>query len=220
MKLKSIELETAIKKKLCKLLEQLNQRHNVAETVTDFVEECNVDSEEQDLYTQFLQVQNIQIIDLQEHFQRYCIVLPVFRFNSAKYDLNLIKSHLLPIFVDERDVETIVKKEADQFVSSNFCDIQLLDIMNFLDGATSLNYFLKAYKNNETKGFCYYECLNCTEKLSKKGPSLYEFFFNILRNSDPLEKDYNDFKNFVQSGLSGEQALAKLKMDNALPTQA
>ena len=45
--LKIIEVETAIKIKLCKLLEQLNQGHNRAETVMDFVDDCIVDSEEQ-----------------------------------------------------------------------------------------------------------------------------------------------------------------------------
>ena len=32
----------------------------------------------------------IQLIDIQESLERYCNVLPVFGFNSAKYDLNLI----------------------------------------------------------------------------------------------------------------------------------
>ena len=42
--------------------------------------------------THFLQIQNNQLIDLQESLERYCKVLPVFVFNSAKYHLNLIKS--------------------------------------------------------------------------------------------------------------------------------
>ena len=35
-----------------------------------------------------------------------------------------------------------------------------------------------------------------------------------------LEKDYNDFHNFVNSGLTTEQALAKLRMDRIPPTGA
>ena len=45
-----------------------------------------------------------QLIDLQESLERYCNVLPVFGFNSAKYDLNLIKSYVLPILINERDI--------------------------------------------------------------------------------------------------------------------
>ena len=98
-------------------------------------------------------MQKIQLIDLQEHFERYCNVLPVLGFNSAKYDIHLIKSYLLPTLENERDIEPTVIKKAIQFVSFKFGDIQLLDFMNFLGGATSLDFFLKAYKTKETKGF-------------------------------------------------------------------
>ena len=146
MKLNFIEVETAIKIKLCAILEQLNRRRNRAERVSTFVGDCIVEEEEKDLYTHFLQMQKNQLTDLQEHFERYCNVLPVFGFNSAKYEINLIKSYLLPILVNERDIEPTVIKKANQFVSFKFGDIQLLDIINFLGGATSLDSFLKAYK--------------------------------------------------------------------------
>ena len=107
--------------------------------------------------TKFLPIQKIQIIDLQELLERYCNVSPVLGFNSAKYDLNLIKYYLLPIFVNERDIEPTVIKKANQFSLFKIGDIQLLDIMNFLGGARSLDSFLKAYKTSETKGFFPYE---------------------------------------------------------------
>ena len=94
-----------------------------------------------------------QIIDLQESLERYCNVLPVFGFNSEKYDLNLIKSYLLPILVSERDIEPTVIKKASQTISFKFDDTQLLNITNFLGGATSLDSFLKPYKASETKTF-------------------------------------------------------------------
>ena len=116
MKLKFIEVETAIKTKLCAVLEQLNQRRN---RVSIFVDDFIVEEEEKDLSTQFFQMQKNQLFDLQENFDRYCNVLPVFGFNSAKYDINLIKSYLLPILVNERDIEQIViKKPISLFLSS------------------------------------------------------------------------------------------------------
>ena len=152
-KLNFLEIETAIKIKLSAILEQLNQRRNRVEKVSNFVDYCVVEEGEEDLSTQFLQMQKNQLIDLQEHFERYCNVLPVFGFNSAKYDINLIKSYLLPILVNGRDIEPTVIKKANQFVSFKLGDIQLLAIMNCLAGATSLDSFLKAYKIKETKGF-------------------------------------------------------------------
>ena len=83
MKLNFIEVETEIRIKLCAILEQLNQRRNRAERVSNFADDCIVE-EEKDLSTQFLQMQKNHFIDLQEHFERYCNVLPVFGFNSAK----------------------------------------------------------------------------------------------------------------------------------------
>ena len=153
IKLNFIAVETALKIKLCAILEKVNQKRNRAERVSNFVDESIVEEEEKDLSTQFLELQKIHLFDLQEHFERYCNVLPVFRFNSAKYDNNLIKSYLLPIPVNEQDIEATVTKKANQFVSFKFGDIQLLDIMNFLGGSTSLDSFLKTYKTKKTQGF-------------------------------------------------------------------
>ena len=92
--------------------------------------------------------------------------------------------------------------------------------MNFLGGATSLDSFLKAYKTEETKGFFPYEWFDCPEKMNNKELPPYQSFFSTLRKSNPLEKDYNDIQNLVNSGLSTEQAVTKLRMDRIPPTGA
>ena len=155
MKIRFIEVETAIKIKLTSILEQLNQRHSQRERVIDYDndEYLNDSAEEKELSTQFFQMQKNQLIDLQEHFEHYCNTLPSSGFKSAKCDITLIKSYLLPIFVNEQQIEPTVIKKTDQFVSFKLGDVQLLDIMNFLVGATSLDSFLKAYKTEETNGF-------------------------------------------------------------------
>ena len=107
--------------------------------------------------TQFLQMQKNQLLDVQQHFERYINTLPVFGFNSGKYDLNLIISYLLPYLILERDIQPRVIKK--------FGDVQFLDILNFLGGATSLDSFLKAYKTSETKGFFPYEWFDSPNKL-------------------------------------------------------
>ena len=218
MKLNFIEVETAIKIKLCAILEQLNQRRNRATRVSNFVDDCIV--EEKDSSTQFLQMQNNQLIDLQQLFERYCKVLPVFGLNSAKYDINLIKSYLLLVLVNERDIEPTVNKKANQLVFFKFGDIQLLDIMNFLNGATSFDSFFNAYKTKETKGFFPDEWFDCPKKMNNKELPPYDYFFSILRYSNPLEKNYNDFQNLVNSGFTTEQLVIKLRMDRIPPTGA
>ena len=74
------------------------------------------DDEKQDESTQFLQTQKNHFFDLQDHLERYCNVLSVLGFNSAKYDTILRKSYLLPFLVTERGFEPIVIKKVDQFV--------------------------------------------------------------------------------------------------------
>ena len=209
MKIRFIEVETAIKIKLSSTLEQLNQRHRQRELVIDYDndEYFNVTAEEMELSTQFLQMQKNQLIDLQEHFERYCNTLPVFGFNSAKYDINLIKLYLLPILVNEGQIEPTVIKKANQFVSLKFGDVQLLDIMNFLGGATSLDSLLKANKTEETKGFFPYQWFDNPEKLKNKELPPHDSFSSKLRNINLLQKDYNDFENLATSGLSSEQAV-------------
>ena len=133
-------------------------------------------------------MQKNQLIDLQELFERYCNVLSVFGINSAKYDIILIKSCLLPNLVNEWDIEPTVIKKANQFVSFKFGDIQSLDNMNFIGGATSLDSFLKAYKTKETKGFFPYEWFDCPEKMNNKELPPYDSFFSILRKKNPWKR--------------------------------
>ena len=219
MKLNFLEVETAIKSKLPRFLEFLNERRYRNQCVFEFEHHCfEDDNEEKDASTQFLQMQKNQLIELQEHLQRYCNVLVVFGFNSAKYDINLIKSYLLPIHINERNMEPTVIKQANQFVSFKFGDVQLLDIMNLLGGATSFDSFLRAYKTPETKGFFLYECFDCPQKMNNSELPPYDAFFSKLRNVNPLEKDVSDYQNLLSSGLKTEEALSKMKLSKPPPS--
>ena len=141
----------------------------------------------------------------------------MFGFNSAKYNLNSIKSYLLPILVNERDVEPTVIKKANQFISFKFGDIQLLDILNFPGGATSLDSFLKAYKTSETKGFFPYEWFDHADKMQNTELPPYNALYSNFRNCNPLEAEYTDYVNLLKSGLTTEQAVVKLKLSKPGP---
>ena len=219
MKLKFLEKEKAIKSKLTRTLKSLNERGCRNQRVFEFEDQCfEDDNEEKDASTQFLQMQKNQLIVLQEHLERYCSVLPVFGFNSAKYDINLIKSYLLPILINGRNMEPTVIKKANQIVSFKFGDVQLLDIMNFLGGATSLDSFLKAYKTSETKSFFPYEWFDCPQKMNNSELPPYDAFFSKLRNMNPLEKDSSDYQMLLRSGLKTEEALSKMKFSKPPPS--
>ena len=207
------DIETTINIKLGSILEKLTQRHNRREQA--HLDDCD---NETCTSTQFLQIQKKQLIDLQEHLELYCNVLPIFGFNSAKYDLNLLKSYLLPLLVNERNIAPTVIKKANQFISFKFGDIQLLDIMNFLGGATSLDSFLKAYKTSETKGFFPYEWFDHPEKMQNPELPPCDAFYSKLRSCNPVETEYTDYVNLLKSGLTTEQAVFKLKLSKLPPT--
>ena len=113
-----LDIETTIKNKLDSILEKLTQCHNRREQAD--LDDCD---NEICASTDFLQIEENLLFDLQESLERYCNVLPVFGFNSAKYDFNLIKYYLLTILVNERDIEPIVIKKANQFIPFKFGDI-------------------------------------------------------------------------------------------------
>ena len=211
------DIETTINIKLGSTLEKLTQRHNRRESASFGMTQDDCDNEIC-TSTHLLQIQKNQLIDLQESPERYCNVLLVFGFNSANYDLNLIKSHLLSILVNERDIEPTVIKKANQFISLKVGDIQLLDIMNFIGGATSLDSFLKAYKTTETNGFSPYEWSDCPDKMQSTEFPPYDAFYSKLRSCNPFEAEYTDYVNLSKNGLITEQAVVKSKLSKPPPT--
>ena len=220
MKLKYLEIETAIKSNLTRTLESFNEPRYRNQRVFEFEDHCfEDDNEEKDASTQFLQIQKNQKIELQEHLERYCNVLPVLGFDSAKYDINLIKSYLLTILINGRNMEPTVIKKANQFVSFKFGDVQLPDIMNFLGRKTSLDSFHKAYKTAETKGFFPYKWFDCPQKMNNRELPPYDAFFSKLRNVNPLQKDYSDYQKLLSSGLKTEEALSKIKLSKPPPSR-
>ena len=94
-------------------------------------------------------------------------------------------------------MEHTVIKKTNQFVSFKFGDIQLLDIVKFLGGATSLDSFLKAYKTSETRGFFPYEWFDCPQKINNSELLPYDAFFSKLRKVNPLEKDHSDYQKLL-----------------------
>ena len=66
------------------------------------------------LHKVFVDSKKNKLIELQQHFDRYVNTFPVFGFNSAKYDLHLIKAYFIPLLVNEQEIEPTVIKKANQ----------------------------------------------------------------------------------------------------------
>ena len=218
MKLKFIEVETAIKIKLSSILEQLNQRPSQRKRVIDYDnDEYFNDNAEEKLSTQFLQVQKNQLIDLQEHFERYCNKLPVFGFNSAKYDI-IWSSRICCQFLLTNDKlnQQLWKKLISLFPSSLVMCSYLM-VWTFLVELLVLTRSSKLTKQKKLNAFSPMSGSTIPKSWTTKN-YLHTIFFSKLRNINPLEKDYNVFENFTTSGLSSEQAVCKLRLNKIPPT--
>ena len=132
--------------------------------------------------TQFPHPQKNQLIDLQEYLERYCNVLAVFSFNSSENDPKIIRSFLLHILLNERDIRPTVIKKANQLISFKFGEIHLLDILNVIGGAKSLESFLKAFKTSEKKSFFTYEWFDNPDKMQNTKLPPYDVYYIELRS--------------------------------------
>ena len=100
--------------------------------------------------------------------------------------------------------------KANQFLSFDFGDLQLLDNLISIGGATRLDSILKAYKTSETENCFPNEWFDDPEKLNKTHFRPYETFFSKTRNTIPLENDQSDFQSLEEGGLISEEVLLKI----------
>ena len=97
MRTKFQDVERVRNERMSKIFQELNEKcRNLLNENFEYEDECIEDTEETDMSTQFLRMQKNQLIDLKQNLERYVNTLPVFGFNSGRYDLKLIKSYIIP----------------------------------------------------------------------------------------------------------------------------
>ena len=111
------------------------------------------EEEDEELEIRRLRCELKMLSNLRQDFENYYNTIPVFGFNSSRYDLNLIKEYLLHHLLIEKNVVPKVIRTGNKYIGMNFLGLQFLDILNFLGGVTTLDNFLKAYGASEEKGF-------------------------------------------------------------------
>ena len=193
-----------IRGKLERLTSALNKRRQTFSPTFHYVEDSAVNTEDEqdekkDASTQFLSTQKNKLSEVQQRLEGYVKIFPVLDFNNAKCDLNLIKSYLIPQLVNEEELEPTIIKKASQFVFFKFANVQFLELMNFLGGATSLDSSLKAFRSRETKSFLPYEWFDSLDKLMDKSLPLHDDCFSRLRNYNLLEGTHSIMKVLILS---------------------
>ena len=141
-----------------------------------------------------------------EHFKKlwgqmyaYCSTLPVLGFNSGKYDLNLMKSTLLPglgfggKLQDEKwamsyDRFAFIIRKNNSYSAICANGIKFIDAIQYLSAGVSYSNFLQAYSVTESKSYLPYEWIDSVEKLDHPEMPPYEAFYSELKQMNVLEE--------------------------------
>ena len=118
--------------------------------------------------------------------------VPVFGFNSGRYDLNMIKDYFVKNLSIISDVDVAKKENSYMFLSTpNF---KFLDIKNYLAPGLSYDAWCRAYGCELQKLAFPYEWFDSFEKLNHKGPVKYEEFYSSLKGGINISQE--EYQNF------------------------
>ena len=118
--------------------------------------------------------------------------VPVFGFNSGRYDINMIKEYFVENLTSLSDVNVAKKENSYMFLSTpNF---KFLDIKNFLAPGLSYDAWCRAYGCELQKLAFPYECFDSFEKLNHIGPVKYEEFYSSLKGGITISQE--EYQNF------------------------
>ena len=118
--------------------------------------------------------------------------VPVFGFNSGRYDINMIKEYFVGDLAIISDVNVAKKENSYMFLSTpNF---KFLDIKSYLAPGLSYDAWCRAYGCELQKLAFPYEWFDSFDKLNHKGPVKYEEFYSSLKGGITISQE--EYQNF------------------------
>ena len=118
--------------------------------------------------------------------------VPIFGFNSGRYDINMIKEYFVKNLTEISDVNVAKKENSYMFLSTpNF---KFLDIKNYLAPGLSYDAWCRAYGCELQKLAFPYEWFDSFEKLNHIGPVKYEEFYSSLKGGINISQE--EYQNF------------------------
>ena len=118
--------------------------------------------------------------------------VPVFGFNSGRYDINMIKEYFVENLTSLSDVNVAKKENSYMFLSTpNF---KFLDIKSYLAPGLSYDAWCRAYGCELQKLAFPYEWFDSFKKLNHIGPVKYEEFYSSLKGGITISQE--EYRNF------------------------
>ena len=118
--------------------------------------------------------------------------VPVFGFNSGRYDINMIKEYFVKNLAIISDVNVAKKENSYMFLSTS--KFKFLDIKNYLAPGLSYDAWCRAYGCELQKLAFPYEWFDSFDKLNHKGPVKYEEFYSSLKGGITISQE--EYQNF------------------------
>ena len=118
--------------------------------------------------------------------------VPVFGFNSGRYDINMIKEYFVKNLAIISDVNVAKKENSYMFLSTP--KFKFLDIKNYLAPGLSYDAWCRAYGCELQKLAFPYEWFDSFEKLNHIGPVKYEEFYSSLKGGITISQE--EYQNF------------------------
>ena len=118
--------------------------------------------------------------------------VPVFGFNSGRYDINMIKEYFVKDLAEISNVNVAKKENSYMFLSLPI--FKFLDIKSYLAPGLSYDAWCRAYGTELQKLAFPYEWFDSFDKLNHKGPVKYEDFFSSLKGGITISQE--EYQNF------------------------
>ena len=122
-------------------------------------------------------------------YEQWITQIPVIAFNSGKYDVNMVKPHLVKVLMKMHAIKFVVKK-SNTFMCLQTERLNFVDIRNYLAPGFDYAIYLKAYKCSVMKGFIPYQWMNNLDKPNIETLPRHEDFFSTLKNKNITAEDY------------------------------
>ena len=131
-------------------------------------------------------------VNVQNLWKTWVKQVPVFGFNSGRYDINMIKEYFVKDLAEISNVNVAKKGNSYMFLSTP--KFKFLDIKNYLAPGLSYDAWCRAYGCELQKLAFPYEWFDSFDKLNHKGPVKYEEFFSSLKGGITISQE--EYQNF------------------------
>ena len=206
------------------IFEQINffmqmERNNLSEmngdmavSVADFLDNAGDDDSEMDENGGLTSKHMKSLENLYGKFEGYCKELAMFGFNSAGYDIKLIKKYLFKELCEHGQQPSFTVKKSGKYPCIKTEYFKFMDILQFLAPGYNLKSFFKAFGVSEQKGFFPYDYFTHADQLDETTLPPYETFYSTIKGCNVLEEEHTAFQKLIDQGKSEQEALQILHL--------